>query len=273
MPRVIRVMMDNAQSHGYTPLGMVATGSPDVMVNNAPCARVDDPYTPGVHCIPFYCHPIGTAVQGSPDVFANAKPVHRDTDLIQCGTVADNGSPDVFANGGGSSNFTYNADGGSGDTGGNVIGYVPGEARIEYLKTNGAQRTVCSGIPFSIGPFDGVEHAGYVQIKDEADTVVAKSYSNIGVFPPADFLSSYWDAPIILTYEFVVVGTMSSATLTLDPDTGQLSGIANGVGTINVRATHHLFDDLPEEGTNQAGTQGPWVRIPVIDPSPGDTCH
>ena len=78
---------------GYT----IATGSPDVFINNKPVARVGDVSTVhlqpgGKHCVPH----TSTITVGSGTVFVNNQPVaYVGSALSACTTIAS-GSPDVF---------------------------------------------------------------------------------------------------------------------------------------------------------------------------------
>jgi len=100
VPKVIRVVVDDAQSHSYSPVGVVAAYSPaDVYVNGSAIARVGDLYSPATHCSGSDCHTIGAAAAGSANVYADGKKVHRYNDGIDCGAKAGHGSDDVFANG------------------------------------------------------------------------------------------------------------------------------------------------------------------------------
>jgi len=75
----------------------IATGSPDVFINNQPAARVGDSSTVhlkpgGRHCVPH----TATIAVGSSTVFINGQPAARQGDyLSECTQIAA-GSPDVF---------------------------------------------------------------------------------------------------------------------------------------------------------------------------------
>ncbi len=91
--KVIRVGVDVSEGHCFTP--RAATGhSPDTYANGIAIVREGDLYPS--HCCGSECH-VGFAESNSRGVYVNGKLIHRDTDPIDCGDVADNGSPDVYA--------------------------------------------------------------------------------------------------------------------------------------------------------------------------------
>jgi uncharacterized Zn-binding protein involved in type VI secretion len=85
MANVVR--LGDAGSHG----GSIVTGSPDVLTNGQPVARVGDTYACPIHG----ANPIAT---GSPDTLANGAPVARVGDVTACGATLVSGSPDTFCN-------------------------------------------------------------------------------------------------------------------------------------------------------------------------------
>jgi uncharacterized Zn-binding protein involved in type VI secretion len=93
MPAVARVG-DAGQVHcsGYT----MASGSPDVFVNNRPVIRVGDPST--VHAGPGLCVPhVARVSAGSGSVFVNGRPIARVGDPLAVCTKILQGSPSVNA--------------------------------------------------------------------------------------------------------------------------------------------------------------------------------
>jgi uncharacterized Zn-binding protein involved in type VI secretion len=87
MPGVARAGQDVAGA-------VIAAGSPNVITNNSPTARVGD-FVVGHGKAP-HSGPVMAA--GSPNVFANNIPVCRQGDIATCGHPTS-GSPNVFANG------------------------------------------------------------------------------------------------------------------------------------------------------------------------------
>lgn len=265
MPKVIRKEVDMAQSHGFGPLGVViSTNAVKTFANNILIAAIGDPYTI-THCIPLFCHPMGTAMMGSPDVLVEGIPVHRDGDLIGCGTVADNGSPDVFADSGGGG-----GSGGSGDGGGlpegDTIGYVPGVPIVEYLGesigASGSGGTVLT----DIYPWNGVQDEGWTPIHEEEEPSVSsspgpevgKNYPSIGISPPNSELPAYWQDPIPLEYESE---EPLPPGLSLNSSSGRIYGAADVTGgSVKVRAIHTVWYD---EDVDYEGAAGPWWEIPI----------
>jgi len=89
MPGVARATQDTAGG------GTITSGSGDVIVNNKPAARKDDPVDP--HPI-FPPHDAGPQiVQGSGTVIVNNIPVARKDDSVNCGHAIESGSDDVIA--------------------------------------------------------------------------------------------------------------------------------------------------------------------------------
>lgn len=77
-------------SHG----GNIIGGSPDVLVNDLPVARLGDPVFCDIHSIP----PEGSIqfiVTASLTKFANSLGIASIGDLISCGATITTGSPDV----------------------------------------------------------------------------------------------------------------------------------------------------------------------------------
>lgn len=70
--------------HGPNPM---ATGSPNVFVNNIPCHRVDTFWSCGA-----------ATKNASPNVYVNNQPIARIGDVSDHGGVIIEGSPNVFAN-------------------------------------------------------------------------------------------------------------------------------------------------------------------------------
>lgn len=81
---------------GYT----IATGSPDVFINNLAAARVSDSSTSHLRPAgPICVSHVSQIAAGSPDVFVNGLAMARVGDpLTACTTIAQ-GSPNVRANG------------------------------------------------------------------------------------------------------------------------------------------------------------------------------
>ena len=78
----------------------IATGSPDVFINNRPAARLGDSSTlhkksGGKKCIPH----VAKIVTGSNTVFINGQPAARVGDALLDCTVIIDGSPNVFIGG------------------------------------------------------------------------------------------------------------------------------------------------------------------------------
>jgi uncharacterized Zn-binding protein involved in type VI secretion len=79
----------------------IASGSPDVYINDRPAARVGDPSTthlrpgPGRRCAPH----VSKIVAGSPDVYVNGVALARQGDPLGMCTRIAQGSPNVVANG------------------------------------------------------------------------------------------------------------------------------------------------------------------------------
>ena len=76
---------------------VIATGSPNVFVNNKPMAAVGDKSSP--HTLPAkpVCLPhVASIIAGSGSVFVNGRPVARVGDPLAGCTLVATGSPDVF---------------------------------------------------------------------------------------------------------------------------------------------------------------------------------
>ena len=74
-------------------VGVIIAGSPDVIVNGTPQARIGDAvqgHGPGAHAAPVMA-------EGSPDVIVNSIPACRQGDKATCGDPTT-GSTDVFIN-------------------------------------------------------------------------------------------------------------------------------------------------------------------------------
>lgn len=78
---------------------VVASGSPDVIINDLAAARVGDPSTshlrPGAPCVPH----VSTISAGSPDVYVNGIALARVGDPFAACTVIAQGSQNVYVNG------------------------------------------------------------------------------------------------------------------------------------------------------------------------------
>lgn len=72
------------------------SASPNVFVNNIPWHRQGDHWV--THCCGPSCHD-GILATGSPNVFVNNRQAGRITDPVTCGDRVATGSPNVFANG------------------------------------------------------------------------------------------------------------------------------------------------------------------------------
>ncbi len=100
MPNLIRMQVDLSQGHCYPPAPCTLGGSPDVLANGFPVARLTDIYNQ-IHVCGDDEHFMGLAITGSDTVFINGLPAHRAGDSIQCGDFAANGSLDVILDDGG----------------------------------------------------------------------------------------------------------------------------------------------------------------------------
>lgn len=78
---------------------VISSGSPDVLINGRPAARVGDGSTthlrPGSPCRPH----TSSISSGSPNVFVNGKPIARAGDALSGCTKVAQGSPNVRVNG------------------------------------------------------------------------------------------------------------------------------------------------------------------------------
>jgi len=247
--------VDNAQSHGYGPLGVItSTNAVKTYANNILIAVIGDPYTI-THCSPTSCHNMGNATVGSPDVIVEGIGVHRDADLIDCGTVADNGSPDVFANSGGGAGGGGEEEGG-GLPGGDTVGYVPGTAIVQYQGS-----VITSGIYEDFFPWDGVQGAGWTPIHEEEHPsvssslgpAVAKNYPTVGIFPPNNEIPAFWQDPMPLDYE----SDGMPQGLSLNTSTGRIQGLTHqSSGSVKIRAKNNLTG---------WGWWGPWWSISITE--------
>lgn len=277
MAKVIRPS-DMAQSHGYMPLCQPLLGSENVITNGEPTVRIGDPYTPPVHCIAIVCHGVGAAVGGSPNVIVNGMGVHRDGDMIGCGTVADNGSANVLANQMDGAGLAF-----LGDDDDNTIGYVPHLPRVEYRRADMAPVYICRGADNSIDPWDGHEGAGYLPIFQEDQPFepggeAGRNYPTIGM--PQNLqgnIPPYWWDPQPMDYElkwrqrryeFDASGNQTGSTVnnyqtaipqiygTFDSTTGRFQGEFDDVqGSFGVekrllrvwvRARSYVYDDIQD---------------------------
>ena len=88
MPGVARAFVDEAG-------GTIIQGSPDVIVNGLPAARLNDAVQG--HGLGPHAGPV--MATGSPDVIVNGLPLCRAfVDVATCGDPAVAGSPDVYCN-------------------------------------------------------------------------------------------------------------------------------------------------------------------------------
>ena len=88
MPGAAR-LNDIGSGHGNSPETPIISGSPDVLINDQPAARVGD------NLAPHSGHP-RSITQGSSTVFINGKPAARIGDGIDCGGVIISGSGNVI---------------------------------------------------------------------------------------------------------------------------------------------------------------------------------
>lgn len=88
MPGAAR-LNDIGSGHGNSPETPIISGSPDVLINGQPAARVGDDLAP------HSAHP-RSITQGSSTVFINGKPAARIGDGIDCGGVIISGSGNVI---------------------------------------------------------------------------------------------------------------------------------------------------------------------------------
>jgi len=86
MPRDAR--LTDSTNHG----GVIISGSPNVITNNLPTARITD-----LHACPL--HGINIIVSGSPNVIANGLNQSKVLDVCSCGALIATGSPNVIVNG------------------------------------------------------------------------------------------------------------------------------------------------------------------------------
>jgi uncharacterized Zn-binding protein involved in type VI secretion len=93
MPAVVR-FHDFCSGHGCWPSRPNDEASSDVFVNDLGVHRLGDHWI--THCC-VTCHD-GTMASGSPNVFVNNKAVARVGDAISCGSIAVQGSPNVYVN-------------------------------------------------------------------------------------------------------------------------------------------------------------------------------
>ena len=76
---------------------VIATGSPNVFVNNKPMAAVGDTSSPHTYpSIPICLPHVAPIAQGSGSVRVNGRPVARVGDALAGCTLVATGSPDVF---------------------------------------------------------------------------------------------------------------------------------------------------------------------------------
>ena len=271
MPKVIR-LSDEAMSHGYTPLTSPLLGSTNVITNGEDTARLYDPYDPPQHCIYHpshtHCHAVGEAIEGSPNVYVNDLPVHRDGDMISCGTTADHGSPNVFAN---SKDGTHGYPDTGGDTQDDTQGFAAGRPFVVYnpIIKVGSYDAFGGFNPryVDVSPDDGIYTTGYTLVYGEV--AIWRNYDEVGLignFPT--YTPDVLVAPIDLTYEYDELWGMHG--LTLDPDTGRIYGCPTSTGIIKVRVRHHLYDDIEDD---IPGTAGDWETISLIEGVGGPPCY
>ena len=85
---------DIGSAHGCFPPTPIISGSPDIVINNRPAARVGDPLAPH-GCAVCPPHPRSISA-GSSTVIFNNKPASRVGDAIGCGGSVSTGSGDVI---------------------------------------------------------------------------------------------------------------------------------------------------------------------------------
>ncbi|MDX2507187.1 MAG: PAAR domain-containing protein [Gammaproteobacteria bacterium] len=96
MPKAAR-LGDIASGHGCFPPSNIIAGSPDILINNIPAARITDAVAPH-GC--SKCTPHSRNIsQGSQSVFMNGLAAARIGDSVNCGGAILSGSPDVLIGG------------------------------------------------------------------------------------------------------------------------------------------------------------------------------
>lgn len=89
---------DLCTGHGCWPPRPGITASPNVIVNGIRTHRLGDGWL--IHCCDGSCHP-GVVASGSPTVMINGRPAARIGDRINCGSLIAQGSPNVNIGNGG----------------------------------------------------------------------------------------------------------------------------------------------------------------------------
>lgn len=89
---------DNCTGHDACPPRPLATGSPNVFMNNKAAGRVTvDTYA--LHSCPVHAPHSAVISSGSPNVYINGYPAGRIGDPVSCGGSVAEGSPNVIING------------------------------------------------------------------------------------------------------------------------------------------------------------------------------
>jgi uncharacterized Zn-binding protein involved in type VI secretion len=97
MPSVARVG-DAIAPHGCWSGGVITSGSPDVIIEGSPAARVGDSGTPHSWICPNPPGPHGVVISaGSGTVLINGQPAARVGDATACGSVVSAGAGTVIA--------------------------------------------------------------------------------------------------------------------------------------------------------------------------------
>ena len=95
MPSAVR-LGDSTTGHGCFAPTTLASASSNVIINSIGAVKVGDSIVP--HCCPGSgCHG-GTQSSGSPNVMTNGNPQARIGDSISCGDSNAAGSPNVIVN-------------------------------------------------------------------------------------------------------------------------------------------------------------------------------
>ena len=96
----ISTVGDPIAPHGCWSGGVISSGSPDVLINGKPAARVGDSGTPHSWICPKSKPPHEVILSsGSSTILINGKPAARIGDSTSCGSVIIAGSANVIAGG------------------------------------------------------------------------------------------------------------------------------------------------------------------------------
>lgn len=115
-------MGDKCSGHPpYKPRASIK-GSPNVFFNSKPAHRKTDTWM--IHCSKGNCHP-GITVSGSPTVLTNGLPQARVGDKVNCKSIIATGSPNIFI-GGGTVSYSVSVASTASSFGGSIGGLVGG---------------------------------------------------------------------------------------------------------------------------------------------------